>query len=140
MKFPLFLLCCLLGMTTATAASRHTKGEKPLSIAQGREVNLTDFLVTGKTTLFMFTSEYFPPCRDFAEVLLQLHQQRDDLAVVKVDINRIEVHKIDWESPVVKQYAIPSLPFFKIVGPNGQLLAEGKPARAQVDAWIGQLP
>jgi thiol-disulfide isomerase/thioredoxin len=139
MKFPLFLICCLLGVTSAQAASQHTKGNKPLSISQGQEVNLTDFLVTGKTTVFEFTSEYCPPCRAFAEVLLQLHQQRADLAVVKVDINRIEVHKIDWQSPVARQYELQSIPFFKIVGPNGQLLAEGKPARDQVEAWIGQL-
>ena len=139
MKLPLLLICCLLSVTTGQAASRHTKGDKPLRISQGQAVNLTDFLVTGKTTIFDFTSEYCPPCRAFAEVLLKLHQQRDDLAVVKVDINRIEVHKIDWQSPVAQQYAIQSLPFFKIVGPNGQLLLEGKPARAQVEAWIGEL-
>ena len=58
---------------------------------------------------------------------------------MKVDINRPEVHKIDWQSPVAQQYGLQSIPFFKIVGPNGQLIAEGKPARDQVDAWIAQL-
>jgi len=140
MKALLLLCCCLLGATLGWGApSMHTKGAKPLSISQGQPVNLTDFIVTGKITLFEFTSEYCPPCRAFAEVLLQLHQQSADLAVVKVDINRPEVHKIDWQSPVAQQYGLQSIPFFKIVGPNGQLIAEGKPARDQVDAWIAQL-
>ena len=139
--FPLF--CALALVTTALAAGKHTKGEKPLSISQGAEVSLADFLVTGKTTVFDFTSEYCPPCRGYAEPLLLLHQQRADVAVVKVDINRAEVHRIDWDSPVAKQYGMRSIPHFKVYGPDGKLIAEdttkARSARALVDKLIRTL-
>ena len=98
-------------------------------------------LVTGKTTIFDFTSEYHPPCRGYSEPLLALHQRGTNLAVVKVDINRPEYHLIDWESPVARQYALSDkgLPYFKIFGPDGKLMVEGPDARQQVNEWIEQL-
>jgi thiol-disulfide isomerase/thioredoxin len=124
MKFLLPFLCALVLVTSATAAGKHTKGDKPLAISQGREVDLKDFLVTGKITVFDFTSEYCPPCRAYADPLLKLHERRADIAVVKVDINRPEIHKIDWDSPVAHQYQMHSIPHFKVYGPDGKLVAE----------------
>jgi thiol-disulfide isomerase/thioredoxin len=144
MSFPKLLVCLVCSLVLAApawAAGKQTKGNKPLSISQGAEVALTDFLVTGKTTVFDFTSVYCPPCRAYAEPLLALHQQRGDLAVVKVDINRQEYHHIDWESPVARQYALSGLglPHFKIYGPDGKLVVEGPEARLQVNRWLAEL-
>ena len=137
-KFLVSLLCSLVLAAPAFAAGKSTKGDKPLSISQGQKVDLADFLVTGKTTVFDFTSEYCPPCRVYADPLLKLHQRRQDLAVVKVDINRPEYHHIDWESPVSQQYALSGkgIPHFKIYGPDGKLVSEGDEARLQVNRWI----
>ncbi len=139
----LSFLCSFVLVISALAAGTHVKGPKPLSISQGQEVSLSDFLVTGKTTIFDFTSEYCPPCRAYADPLLQLHQRRDDLAVVKVDINRPEIHRIDWNSPVAQQYGLRSIPHFKVYGPDGKLIAEDttddRPARALVNKWLGAL-
>jgi thiol-disulfide isomerase/thioredoxin len=153
MKYLLALLCSLVLATAAVAASKHTKGEKPLAISQGAEVALQDFLVSGKITVFDFTSEYCPPCRGYSEPLLKLHQSRADLAVVKVDINRPGYNRIDWQSPVAKQYDLHSIPHFKVFGPDGKMIAEdkiafgpdGQPtnrdpaARRLVDQWIAAL-
>ncbi len=143
MKSLLTLLCSLALLTSVLAAGTHVKGEKPLRIAQGEQVSLADFLVTGKITIFDFTSEYCPPCRGYTEPLLRLHQKRADVAVVKVDINRPEFHRIDWESPVAKQYGMESIPHFKVYGPDGKLLAEDttddRRARVLVDKWINAL-
>jgi thiol-disulfide isomerase/thioredoxin len=139
----LLLALCTLGMAVSAfaAAGQHTKGEKPLSISQGQKVDLADFLVTGRTTVFDFTSEYCRPCRAYADTLYALHQKRGDLAIVKVNINRPEYHEIDWDSPVAQQYALSGqvLPHFKIYGPDGKLQSEGRPARLQVNEWIAAL-
>ena len=143
MKQLLPVLLALALVTSALAQGRHTKGDRPLAISQGQEVKLTDFLVPGKTTIFDFTSEYCPPCRAYADPLLQLHRQRADIAVVKVDINRLEIHRIDWDSPVARQYCMQSIPHFKIYGPDGKLVAEDttddRPARALVNKWLAAL-
>jgi thiol-disulfide isomerase/thioredoxin len=121
----------------------HTKGAEPIRIAYGEEVKLTDYLVPGKTTVFDFTSPYCPPCRAYEEPLHALHQQRADVAIVKVDINRPGLHQIDWQSPVAQQYGMDSIPHFKIFGPDGKLVAEDTvspgPARQLVNQWLGEM-
>lgn len=118
----LFAACCLL----SSVAPAATKGPEPLRVALGETVNLTDYLVPGKTVVFDFTSKYCPPCRVYDEPLNQLHGKRDDVVVVKVDINRPDKKGIDWQSPVARQYNLYSIPHFKVYGPEGKLLAEDK--------------
>ena len=106
------LVVFAVGFVPAFAAEASTKPEKPARIAHGQEVNIADFAVPGKTTIFDFTSDFCPPCRRIAPLLDALHASRDDIVVVKVDINRPDVKKIDWSSPVAKQYSIRSVPHF----------------------------
>ena len=124
----------------AQAAELATKGAKPRRIAAGEQVNLADYLVPGKTTVFDFTSEFCPPCRTIAPMLEKVHVTRADVAVVAVDINRPSVKGIDWKSPVAQQYGLRSIPHFKVYGPDGTLLAEDKPddakARAMITKWF----
>src|ERR1700694_1585699 len=114
MKFLLVLLASLLVTGTALAADTHTKGAEPAHTAQGQTINLADYLVPGKTTIFDFSSKYCGPCQAYNEPLAQLHQQRADIAVVKVDINRPDVKGIDWKSPVAQQFGLQSIPHFKV--------------------------
>ena len=128
--------CALAAATPAPAA----KPAKPLHISKGTQVKLTDYLIPGKTTVFDFYSDYCGPCVQVAPALEKLHQTRPDIVVVKVDVNRPGVKKIDWDSPVVKQYGVRSIPHFKVYGPDGKLLAEDSPtsakARQMVLGWI----
>jgi thiol-disulfide isomerase/thioredoxin len=131
-----FSLVAVLGALASTSISfaedSKTKGPKPAHISHGEEVDIKEYIVAGKTTIFDFTSQYCPPCRAIAPKLDALHAAREDIAVVKVDINRPDVKRIDWESPVSKQYALRSVPHFKVFGPDGKLQAEGKEASALV--------
>jgi len=122
------LLVCSAFVSAAFAADARTKSEKPEKISHGAEVKITDYLVPGKTMIFDFTSEYCPPCRAISPKLDALHASREDVVVVKVDINRPDHKGIDWKSPVAQQYALQSVPNFKVYGPDGKLVAEGKDA------------
>jgi thiol-disulfide isomerase/thioredoxin len=119
-----------------SAAEVHEKGLRPLVISNGQEVALADYLVPGKTTVFDFYSEFCPTCRSIAPAMEKLHASRADIAVVFVNVNRPGVKVIDWQSPVVKQYGLPSTPQLRVFGPDGKLVAEGKPAYQMVTAWF----
>ena len=151
MKLRLAFITLALVLTAPLGAAA-TKGPEPLRISQGQTVVLADHLVPGKTVIFDFTSKYCPPCRQYDEPLHRLHTSRDDLVVVKVDINRPGVQRIDWQSPVAAQFGLQSIPQFKVYGPDGKLLAEDRiamgpdgrpvretPARRLVDGWIAGL-
>ena len=108
-----------------TAASA---GQGGAEISFGEAVNLRDHLVAGQITVFEFYSKYCGPCRQIAPMLASLDERRDDVTVIRVNINRPDVEGIDWESPVVSQYGIRSVPHFIIYGPPGDLEAEGDEA------------
>lgn len=127
-----------LAPLASIAGGKKVKPAKPDHIAFGQEVQIADYAVEGKTTVFDFTSEFCPPCVAIAPRLDKLHATRDDIAVVKVDINRSGVRGIDWKSPVAQQYKLRSIPHFKVYGPDGKLQAEGDNARKMVDKWLAK--
>ena len=139
---PLLAAVLLAGLAascqrSAAPLALNTKGPEPRHIAQGQVVRLTDYLVPGKTTIFDFYSEFCPPCRAIAPMVQKLHEARIEVAVVEVDVNRAGVTGvIDWESPVVKEFGLDSIPHFKVFDPTGQLIADGDPARNLVVQWI----
>lgn len=107
-------------------------------VSHGQEIELTDYLVPGQTVIFDFFSEYCPPCMQIAPYMERLAEQRDDIVLVKVDINRPGVQGIDWSSPVARQYNLRSIPHFKIFGPDGEMQAEGDQARMMIMQWLQQ--
>lgn len=111
-------------MPNTFAAGNATKGAGPQHISFGEEINLEDYLVSGKTTVFDFHGDYCPPCRALAPYLEMLHKARDDIAVVVVEINRPGVRGIDWHSPVAKEYEVSSIPYLKIYNADGKLIAD----------------
>jgi thiol-disulfide isomerase/thioredoxin len=126
----------LLTSLSVAQVAQASKAEKPARIAHGSEVSIADHVVPGKITVFDFTSEFCPPCRMMEPHLDKLHASRDDLAVVKVDINRPDVKGIDWKSPVAVQYGLRSIPHFKVFDKDGKLMAEGDEARELVVGWL----
>ncbi len=122
---PWLALSLALAFTAVVfAAGAKEKSPKPLRVAFGKEVNLADYLIPGKTTVFDFTSHYCPPCEAIAPQLDKLHAKRADIVVVAVDINRPDVKGIDWKSPTAQQFGLRSIPHFKVYGPDGKLVAE----------------
>ena len=85
-------------------------------------------------TLVDFTASWCPPCRAVAPVLDQIDAERDDLRIVKVDV--------DQEQAVAARYGVLSMPTFllfrhgqevaRVVGaaPKSRLLAQLEPALA----------
>ena len=134
--FAISLVATLVSPLALRAEDTHAKGAEPAHISKGQEVALADYLVPGKITVFDFYSEYCPPCRRISPKLVKLHQTRDDIAVVKVDINRPGEKGIDWQSPVARQYRLESVPHFKVYGPDGKLQAEGDAAYEMIAGWI----
>lgn len=137
----LFAGCNRSGVIDATGAAAAGPGAGPKSstparIAHGQKVNIQDYVVPGKTTIFDFTSEGCPPCRAIAPALHKLHANRADIVVVEVDLNRPGIKGIDWHSPVAQQYGLESIPHFKIYGPNGKLTAEGPEAYGMVAGML----
>ncbi len=106
------------------------------ALSPGEEVDISRYVQRGRTTVFDFYSDYCPPCRQISPLLKKLDDKRDDIAVVKIDINRKGVKGIDWQSPLARQFNLQSIPHFKIFDAAGELLQEGDAAYQQVVLWL----
>lgn len=120
--------------------ARTEAGGEPQRVSYGAEISLTDYAIDGQIVVFDFMSDYCPPCQRIAPWMDRLHKERDDITVVKVDINRDGVRGIDWGSPVVRQYRIQSVPHFKVMNAEGKVLAEGESAQVMIMEWLQELP
>jgi thiol-disulfide isomerase/thioredoxin len=98
----------------------------------GEEMDIEILVHEGKTTIFDFYSDYCPPCRKISLLLKKLDKIRDDIVVVRIDINRKGVSKIDFGSPLAQQYNLPYVPYFIIYDASGSRTHEGDKAGRQV--------
>ena len=89
-------------------------------------------------TIFDFYSDYCGPCRVISPKLEKLDEKRNDIVVVKIDINREGIRGIDWRSPVVAQYRIRSIPYFIIYNEMGRRTHEGRAASQKVYGLLYQ--
>jgi thiol-disulfide isomerase/thioredoxin len=100
--------------------------------APGERVDIETLVHEGKTTIFDFYSDYCPPCKKISPLLKELDEKRDDIVVVKIDINRKDVGRIDFGSPVARQYNLKYIPYFIIYDESGSRTHEGRKASQQV--------
>lgn len=113
------------------ADANHAGGSVAL-YQPGERAELHSLLHNGKTTIFDFYSDYCPPCRKISPRLEELDRKRDDIVVVKININRKNVRGIDWNSPLARQYDLRSIPYFIIYDSSGHLTHKGNAAWQQV--------
>jgi thiol-disulfide isomerase/thioredoxin len=121
----------------ARAERRKVLGIRDLKvIGFGEKVDLAAALVPGKTNIVDFFSVYCGPCMALAPYLEAVVDNRTDLFLIKVDINRPGHEGIDWQSPAATQFKLQGIPFLRIYGPDGKLQAEGDPAREKITKMI----
>lgn len=110
------LLITLIWLPLETLASDIT------TIARGERVDLHAHIDGDAHLLLDFYADWCAPCRALEPTLQRLAAADPDRLVVrKIDI-------IDWQSPVVAQFGIRSIPHLKLYAPDGTLVAEGPAA------------
>lgn len=121
---------------TAVVAEAAAKPALPRTIGKGEPVDLMAERDPSRITVFDFTSPYCGPCRQISPYMDKLHAEREDVAVVKVDINRPGVRGIDFYSPTARQHGIMKVPTMMVVDAQGTMIAQGDPAWQLVVKWI----
>ena len=132
----LVVLLIAIVLPFACNAEKKQKVDKESLIVNsgnpGEEMDITKHLIKGKINIVDFYSEFCPPCVRVSPYLIELNTKRDDIVVLKVDINRPGKNRIDWKSPLAAQYKLRSIPHFKIYDENGKKILEGQEATQKV--------
>src|SRR5207249_4339648 len=90
-------------------------------VSKGEPLNLRDYLVPGKYTLFDYYADWCPPCRQLSPRLENLARHHSNLALRKIDI-------VSWSHPVARQQGVTELPYLRLYDPAGRLVGEGDAA------------
>jgi hypothetical protein len=120
---------------TPADAGPATPPDPLTSVGHGQEIDLAAHLAPGKTTIVLFSSNV-APCHRWEAYLRQLVAGRQDLAGVRVVIDREGQAAPDFQSPLALQYKITQVPTLQIFGPDKKLQKEGPPAEEQVLQWL----
>ena len=112
------------------APSPRDSGGDIRMVSKGSPVNLRDYLVAGKYTLFDYYADWCPPCRQLSPRLENLARLHPDLALRKIDI-------VSWSHPVAQQQGVRDLPFLRLYDPEGKLVGEGDAALKELERIFG---
>ena len=120
----LIVFICILFPLTANVSGAdniaHNSADykKVEVISRGKLINVIDYVVPNKYTVFMFYADWCAPCGPLKEKLSELANRVNNMALREINI-------IDFENPLVKYYNLPAIPYFLIYGPDGNFVERG---------------
>ena len=83
----------------------------------GQEVDLPSLMAPGKITIVDFYAEWCGPCRRISPQLEQLAKTDPDVTLLKIDI-------VNWNTPVIRQFGIQSVPNMRVFDRTGKQLGD----------------
>lgn len=84
----------------------------------GQRVDMKDVIVPGKITVVDFYADWCGPCKRMGPQLEQIARTDPDIRLCKIDV-------VNWETDVVKQYKIRSIPNVRVYDRNGIEVGSG---------------
>ena len=132
MKRSLLWLFVAVSLVLSVSAAAQSKLRTVNLGREGLPFEVSETLARGQITVVEFASRSCSSCRNLEEKLSQLQSASPKLAIRRVEIDRLGSQGVDWQSPLVRQYNLSSVPHFKIYDATGKLISEGEPARKQV--------
>src|SRR4030095_1428385 len=91
------------------------RGQQVKVISHGAPVDITQHLALGNVTVVDFYADWCGPCRHISPSLEQMARTDPEIALRKIDI-------VNWNTAVLKQYNIRSLPQVNIYNGGGPLV------------------
>jgi thiol-disulfide isomerase/thioredoxin len=95
----------------------------------GRKVDVNQYVGKGMITVVDFYADWCGPCRKVAPHLEKLASNDADVNLVKIDI-------VTWDTPVVAQYSVKSVPNMRVYGRTGKMVGKPTSDFRQVQKYV----
>ena len=116
----------------ATAAVIAGRGQQAEVITHGAQVDIAKHLALGNVTVVDFYADWCGPCKQLSPSLEQMAQTDPEIALRKIDI-------VNWNTAVVKQFNIHSIPQVNVYNRGGLLVGTVVGADAEeVKRYVAQ--
>jgi thiol-disulfide isomerase/thioredoxin len=99
----------------ARAVIAANRGRPVEVISHGSQVDITKHLALGNVTVVDFYADWCGPCRQISPGLEQMANSDPEVALRKIDI-------VNWNTSVVRQYNIRSIPHVEVYNRGGNLI------------------
>lgn len=103
---------------------------KPFN-APGQDADFRGILGQGLVSIVYFYADWCPACRRLTPVMEEVNARFPEMQVVFMDIG-------DWNTPVAAEHGVNFVPYLKIYDKTGNLVADGKSARAWLEQAMAQ--
>jgi thiol-disulfide isomerase/thioredoxin len=114
------------------AAFVAARGQQVEVITHGAQVDITKHLALGNVTVVDFYADWCGPCKQLSPSLEQMAKTDPDIVLRKIDI-------VDWNTAVVKQYNIHSIPHVNVYNRGGKLVGTVVGVKAEeVKRYVAQ--
>jgi thiol-disulfide isomerase/thioredoxin len=108
------------------------RGQQVEVISHGAQVDIAQHLALGNVTVVDFYADWCGPCKQLSPSLEQMAQTDPEIALRKIDI-------VNWNTAVVKQYNIRSIPQVNVYNRGGLLVGTVVGAdAAEVKRYVAQ--
>jgi thioredoxin 1 len=108
------------------------RGQQVKVISHGAPVDIAQHLALGNVTLVDFYADWCGPCKQLSPSLEQMAQTDPEIALRKIDI-------VNWNTAVVKQFNIRSIPQVNVYNRGGLLVGTVVGAdAAEVKRYVAQ--
>ena len=116
----------------ATVAVIAGRGQQAEVITHGAQVDIAKHLALGNVTVVDFYADWCGPCKQLSPSLEQMAQTDPEIALRKIDI-------VNWNTAVVKQFNIHSIPQVNVYNRGGLLVGTVVGADAEeVKRYVAQ--
>jgi thiol-disulfide isomerase/thioredoxin len=102
-------------LSAVPAAPVAASGQQVKVITHGAAVNINQHLALGNVTVVDFYADWCGPCRQLSPSLEQMARTDPEIALRKIDI-------VNWNTAVVKQYNVHSIPQVNVYNRGGRLV------------------
>jgi thioredoxin 1 len=109
-----------------------SRGQQVEVISHGAQVDIAQHLALGNVTVVDFYADWCGPCKQLSPSLEQMAQTDPEITLRKIDI-------VNWNTAVVKQYNIRSIPQVNVYNRGGLLVGTVVGAdAAEVKRYVAQ--
>ena len=107
-------------------ASRGGNASEVCMISNGgKRVDMKQVLVPGKVTVVDFYADWCGPCR-------RMGPQLEEMALTDPDITLCKIDVVNWDTDVVKQFSIRSIPNVLVYDRNGTAVGAPSSGLAEI--------
>lgn len=132
MNLRLFSILLLLFLIGLSGLALGQQARTLNSTSPGERFEVESYLKKGQLNIIFLSSPLSQPAQELEAALVKLTEKNKGIALGKLLVDRTSSEKVDWTSPLARQFNLRWLPLVFVYDGEKKLIAQGYDARKLV--------